>query len=74
MHDTLARRNDTSSVMCSLRSGAVGFLIAVKEAGHARKGQREEHAIYVLAIVIWPWLMGAADHTGRRVDGSNITD
>ena len=64
MHDTLARRNDSSSVMCSLRSGAVGFLIAVKEAGHARKGQREEHAIDVAVIVMWPRRLTAARSRG----------
>ncbi len=32
------------------------------------------NAPYVSEIVMWPWPMGAADHTGRPVDLSHITD
>ena len=32
------------------------------------------YACYVPGIVMWPWPMGAADHTGRHVDRSHITD
>ena len=31
-------------------------------------------ASYVSEIVLWPWPMGAADHTGRHFDLRHITD
>jgi hypothetical protein len=44
VHDTLHAAT-TRGLRRVLWSGVVGFLIAVKEAGHARNGQREEHAM-----------------------------
>ena len=32
------------------------------------------YARYVSEIVMWPWPLGAADHAGRHVDRSDITD
>jgi hypothetical protein len=32
------------------------------------------NASYVSENVMWPWPMGAADHTGRYVDRSHITE
>jgi hypothetical protein len=33
-----------------------------------------QNGSYVSEIVMWPWPMGAADHTGRHVDRRHITD